>query len=193
MTFESGTCSKRVLEHVRRGHCDATPCAKPDSHCVRKFFSVNSANRHTYCYSLQQVQLWDRALCVAAVEDVGSLQFSNLTLDEALGKILHFAGCAQEGPPYEISDLVSIDELFVTVGARMGDTFSREKLECFREEYKRRGFGNAGMLRVGKCKRGDWEFLHNEFQEVDASVEGVAHIVKYLVCKPQSGRGYSYS
>mmetsp|Transcript_28009 Transcript_28009/g.27683 ORF Transcript_28009/g.27683 Transcript_28009/m.27683 type:complete len:87 (-) Transcript_28009:428-688(-) len=55
MTFEAGKSSLRVVKHTKLDNCNAIPCNKPFSNCVRRFSSINSANRHTYCFTQDDV------------------------------------------------------------------------------------------------------------------------------------------
>ena len=55
MTFKAGKNSSRAIQHIQIIHCDKISCNRPGADCVRKFSSRNSANRHTYCYTKEQV------------------------------------------------------------------------------------------------------------------------------------------
>mmetsp|Transcript_33372 Transcript_33372/g.37906 ORF Transcript_33372/g.37906 Transcript_33372/m.37906 type:complete len:419 (+) Transcript_33372:50-1306(+) len=88
MTFENGPGSKIVHNHLTK-KCDGYNCFKPqegDKVCVRKFPNTNSANRHTYCYSREVVEGWDRTLRVLRNE-ASSTDLENFLEGLTLGQM----------------------------------------------------------------------------------------------------------
>jgi hypothetical protein len=56
--FENSPYTKVCREHFQKGNCNTYDCKK-GTNCIRKFPNHNSANRHTYCFSEEEVSTWD--------------------------------------------------------------------------------------------------------------------------------------
>jgi hypothetical protein len=59
--FENSPNTKVCREHYQKGNCNTYDCKK-GTNCVRKFPNHNSANRHTYCFSTDEVKTWDEGI-----------------------------------------------------------------------------------------------------------------------------------
>ena len=185
MTFETSKKSKRVYQHLAIGRCDELPCPKQGSNCIRKFATVNSANRHTYCYTQEEVNSWDASLCIEATDQIPD--FSNLRLidEEEEDKALSPANTYKEGPPFKYSDVMTLEEMFAVVKRKLGSEFPQEKLDMLKRDFAEKGFTNLGILRIAKANYGNWEFLCKEFQRIGRSIEGVSHAIKHIAIKPR--------
>ena len=60
--FENGPYSKICRNHLQRT-CNLIECQKlkkrGENACIRKFTNINSANRHTHCLTLKDIEIWD--------------------------------------------------------------------------------------------------------------------------------------
>ena len=212
MTFENGPKSQMVLNHLSLPDCDSFPCNKPSrpgiSPCVRRFRCTNSANRHTYCYSNEQVQTWANTLRVENDTSlVDDLMLDTLVLTESPDALLAInsdggsEGQVMKTPPkpeykhykreeeassgeYEISDDTTITELIEQVKSVLGKEHPKKALSKVRNAYKRLGFTSVGALRIARLNQGSWEFLYRDFADVCPEIAAISHIVKYLLCKP---------
>ena len=213
MTFENGPKSQMVLNHLAITDCDSFPCNKPlrpgASPCIRRFRCTNSANRHTYCYTNEQVLSWTETLRVETdVMGVEDLMLDSLVLTESPDALLainsdggsegqairpsvkpeykHYALEQKEetlGGDYEIPDDLTITELIDRVKAVLGKEHPRKALSKVRNAYKRLGYTSAGALRIARLNQGSWEFLYRDFADVCPEIVAISHIVKYLLCK----------
>ena len=187
MTFEAGKNSSRALKHSQLAQCDRIPCSRKGSGCIRKFSSINSANRHTYCYTREQVDKWNHQCQITS--DL-NLKFEDLHIsdvDEYLAaseeEELMFPEALPEGPPYKYSNALSISDIFTIVQRKMGKEFPEESLEEIKNSFSKMGYTSAEVLRTAKINHGNWEFVYREFKHLGTNVVGVAHIVKKILNK----------
>jgi hypothetical protein len=59
--FENSPFTKVCREHYLKANCNTYDCKK-GTNCIRKFPNHNSANRHTYCYTNEEVSTWDEGI-----------------------------------------------------------------------------------------------------------------------------------
>jgi len=213
MTFENGPKSQMVLNHLSLPDCDSFPCNKPsrpgNPACVRRFRCTNSANRHTYCYSNDQVQTWAQSLRVESdASVVDDFMLDSLVLTESPDAMLAInSDGGSEGqvirtpvkPEYKhyqpeereetlagdfaVPDDVTITELIEQVKGVLGKEHPKKALSKVRNAYKRLGYTSVGALRIARLNQGSWEFLYRDFADVCPEVVAISHIVKYLLCK----------
>lgn len=80
---------------------------------------------------------------------------------------------------YKLKDEVTIEELFDMV---YNEThISRNILNKLKNAYKKRGFINVKILRLGKIKFKSWDFLSEDFKDVCSQVPGVSLILENLL------------
>jgi len=187
MTFEAGKNSVRATKHLAITNCDAIPCRRSTSGCVRRFSNTNAANRHTYCFTMEEVSKWDQNLCIQ--DNSNTLSFEKLTISDVddmlnLEEYRHFKKPNyQEGPPFKYKDCMALSELFGVLRKKLGEEFPREDIDKFQEMYRKYGYSTIGAIRAAKDNQGSWEFLYKDFCEVGPSVTGFSHVVKKLLSK----------
>lgn len=185
MTFEAGKNSSRAIKHSQLASCDKVPCNRAGSNCARKFSSINSANRHTYCFTQEQIEKWDESLKISTEL---SLNFENLHITDiddflALSEDSMFPENLPEGPPYKYPNSLTISELIIITGRKLGKDFPSEKLSAVKNAFIKKGYTSAEVLRTAKMNQGNWEFLFREFKQLGSEVIGVAHILKKVLSK----------
>lgn len=213
MTFENGPKSQMVINHLAITDCDSFPCNKPakahSSPCVRRFRSTNSANRHTYCYTNEQVQTWDLSLKVENENAlVDELMLDTLVLTESPEALLainsdggseghalrspakaeykHYLPDEADEVPcavYEIRDEVTVTELMELVKEVLGKEYPKKALTKVKNAYKRFGYTSVKAMRIARQNQGSWEFLYRDFVDVCPEIAAISHIVKYLLTK----------
>lgn len=192
MTFENGSKSQIVQGHVRLQDCDAYECNKLVKYrCIRRFRSTNSANRHVYCYSSEQVKDWDEGLKVPrpSIEDV---MMSNLVISEGqeADKSEEIRHCKAEKPEkaegarYEVEDGATLSEVMERVRTVLGKEHPRKALVRAKQAYKRSGYTSALAFRIARLNEGSWEFLFRDFEKTCPEVAGISHVLKHLLCRP---------
>lgn len=185
MTFEAGKNSSRAIKHSQLPSCDKIPCNRAGSNCVRKFSSINSANRHTYCFTHEQVDKWDDSLKISMDLD---LKFENLHITDiddflATSEELMFPESLPEGPPYKYPNSLTISELIAIIRTKLGKEFPSDILSLVKNAFIKKGYTSAEVLRTAKTNQGNWEFLFREFKQIGSEVVGVAHIMKKVLSK----------
>jgi hypothetical protein len=188
MTFEAGKNSSRATKHCLIVHCDKIPCNRAGSNCIRRFSSINSANRHTYCYTQEQVNNWSEALKISS--DL-NFNFGNLSINdsdiseyiaESEDEELMFPEKLEEGPPYKYSNSLTISEVFEVAKRKMGKEFPEQSLNLIRDGFMRMGYTSAEVIRTRRMNQGNWEFLYRDFKSISYIV-GLSHILKKILSK----------
>ncbi|OMJ95204.1 hypothetical protein SteCoe_1408 [Stentor coeruleus] len=187
MTFEAGKNSSRAVKHTQILHCDKIPCTRKGTWCIRKFSSINSANRHTYCYTKEQVDKWSESCKISP--DL-NLNFENLHISDiedflATSQDTMFPETLLEGPPYKYSNGLCISDIFNIVQRKMGKEFPNDNLNEIKNAFIKMGYTSAEVLRTAKMNQGNWEFVYRDFKHLGNSVVGVAHILKKILSKRQ--------
>lgn len=168
MTFEAGKSSLRVVKHTQLENCNATPCNKPFSNCIRRFSSINSANRHTYCFTQGDVDKWDENNKISE-EGFPDLNFEKLSIsdidnmlaldskeEDQAENYVHFTiSDNNQSSPYKHPNSLNITELFDLVLRKMGKDYSQEILNRFKDAFEMLGYTNIGVLRTAKENRGN--------------------------------------
>lgn len=191
MTFDAGKNSSRALKHSQIVQCDKIPCSRKGSGCIRKFSSINSSNRHTYCYTKEQVDKWNLSCQIPS--DL-NLKFEDLHIsdvDEFLAaseEEILFPEALPEGPPYKYPNNLCVSELFVVVQRKLGKEFPEETLAEIKNAFVKHGYTSAEVLRTAKMNQGNWEFIHREFRHIGNSIIGTAHIIKKILTKRGNNR-----
>jgi len=189
MTFENGKRSQMVQEHVNLQDCDAYACDKPVKYrCIRRFRSTNSANRHMYCYSEEQVKDWEEGIKVSK-PNIEELMMGTLVLSDG------HKGCEArekrecqaektEGSGYEIEDEATLSQVMERVKTVLGKEHPRKALARVKQAYKRSGFTSALAFRIARLNEGSWEFLSRDFVKTCPEVTGISQVLKHLLCRP---------
>ena len=186
MTFDAGKNSSRAIKHSQLPQCDRIPCSRKASGCIRKFSSVNSANRHTYCYTKDQVDKWNHLFQITS--DL-NLKFEDLHIsdvDEYLAaseEELIFPQALPEGPPYKYSNALGISDIFLIVNRKLRKEFPEGSLNEIKNSFIEMGYTSAEVLRTAKMNHGNWEFVYREFKHLGTNIVGVAHIIKKILSK----------
>jgi hypothetical protein len=191
MTFDAGKNSLRAASHSRLAQCDKILCRRKGSGCVRKFSSINSANRHTYCYTREQVDKWSDSLKISADLNINfeNLQISDIYDTEDIGEFLAtsedlmFPEAVPEGPPYKYRNDLTISELFSVVQRKMGKEFPCQNLQDIKQCFISMGYTTAEVLRTAKRNQGSWEFIYRDFKHISTDIVGVSHILKKILSK----------
>lgn len=189
MTFENGQKSQMVQEHVNLQGCDAYACDKTVKfRCIRRFRSTNSANRHMYCYSEEQVKDWDEALRVKKPK-IEELMMGTLVLSD--GKDCETGGRQGLGErkgktqgEYEVEDEATLSQVMEKVKAVLGKEHPRKALARVKQAYKRSGFTSALAFRIARLNEGSWEFLSRDYVKTCPEVVGISQVLKHLLCRP---------
>lgn len=183
MTFEAGKNSSRAIKHSQLSSCDKIPCNRAGSSCIRKFSSINSANRHTYCYTKEQVDKWSESMKISM--DL-NLNFENLQIndvDEFFADELLFPEAVPEGPPYKYQNNLGISELMVVLARKLGKEFPQDKLNAVKNAFLAKGYTSAAVFRTAKLNTGNWEFVYREFKGIGSEMIGLAHVLKDVLSK----------
>jgi hypothetical protein len=200
MTFENGVKSQIVANHRSLYDCDRFPCNKPGSTCVRRFRNINSANRHTYCYSSEFVTTWSPKTQIPTETedlDLGSLALEDPNDFFADAKetsvssdcwktdtpTKFFEADDNDSPPYKYADDTTLTDLMDVVAVYLGREFPRAALVRFKNGFKRFGFTSAQVFRIARENKGSWEFLYCDFTSLGPEVTGVAHVLKRVLCE----------
>lgn len=177
MTFENGHKSLIVQDHVKLRDCDVFPCNKPAKYrCIRRFRNTNSANRHVYCYTSEQVKDWDESLKVVSLEE---LNMSALVISDTRACEELTTSASQHHD--EIEDSTTLSELMERVKTVLGKEHSRKALARVKQTYKRSGFTSAQAFRIARHNEGSWDFLCRDFVKTCPEVTTTSHVLKHLL------------
>jgi hypothetical protein len=187
MTFEAGKKSTRAIKHAKLAACDKIPCSRTGADCIRKFASVNSANRHTHCYSQTQVDQWceDLKLTFDLNIDFESLKISdaeqartekdtNLQTDRSEGI---------ENLRFKYKNELTVSEVFEILKKKIGNKGKEINLEVVREGFITMGYTSAEVIRAAHRNQGSWKFVTKGFRYLSEDIVRIAIALKKILNK----------
>lgn len=195
--FHNSPYSKICQKHIKK-ECNIISCQKNIMNkCIRKFSNKNSANRHTYCITKEDVEQLDKNLdikrCLGQKRKKEEESFNTYdNVHELIEQINHVNFNDDESnfmfnyePPKTelvfnfISNEETIENLFESVqrNSNITNTTKKKLIRAF----KNKGIHNVRVLKLFIDKYNGWDCLVNQFKDITPQIEGISLCIEDLL------------
>jgi hypothetical protein len=165
--FENSPYTKVCREHYQKANCGAYDCKK-GTNCVRKFPNHNSANRHTYCFSVEEVNTWDEGIDIQKCLG-GSANKSNICINNSIDTPEKEKIFNTSSPLEEVSYQ---KDLFGEVNCSLKfDFFEQQSVKDNNQSLLSEHHGTSQLFFIDKKLDCDAESLVDEFDKFNFNFE----------------------